>query len=320
MNNDKSIAVRQDDRFQFSPALEHLAESISKSTIIPAEFRGNSANCLIALELAYRIGAGVLATMQSLYIVHGKPSWSGQFIIGAVNNTHRFTPLRFQFNSDKTECYAFATDLDGNTAIGPTVSIEMAKKEGWWQRNDKWKNMPELMLMYRSGTFFGRVFCPDILLGMREQYEVMEAQALEIKEPKIQKISDGRNAHSIREEQQASLESASSKPLAEPEPAPVIKAPVRKKSKLKVKERGPFDEPPKRPNQEALVAKVEAAGFTRGDFLAVCDRNGWLGKNKHWDSMDQVPDDMFAVFLVPDEWPAIIGELEAERQTTGDAR
>jgi hypothetical protein len=36
--------------------------------------------------------------------------------------------------------------------------------------------------------------------------------------------------------------------------------------------------------------------------------------------MDQVPDDMFAVFLVPDEWPAIIGELEAERQTTGDAR
>ena len=88
--NDESAIVKREGEPMLS-SLEHLAESISRSTIIPQEFRNNTANCLIALEMAHRIGAGVLQVMQSMYIVHGKPSRRGQFIIGAVNSTRRFT-------------------------------------------------------------------------------------------------------------------------------------------------------------------------------------------------------------------------------------
>ena len=47
--------------------------------------------------------------------------------------------------------------MDGGDRIeGPTVTIAMAKAEGWYGRSgSKWPTMPDLMLSYRSAAFFG---------------------------------------------------------------------------------------------------------------------------------------------------------------------
>ena len=43
----------------------------------------------------------------------------------------------------------------------------MARKEGWLTKNgSKWNSMPQQMMMYRAGAFFGRVHCPDVLMGL----------------------------------------------------------------------------------------------------------------------------------------------------------
>ena len=43
------------------------------------------------------------------------------------------------------------------TVIGATVTIGMAKAEGWVNKTgSKWQTMPELMLAYRAATFFAR--------------------------------------------------------------------------------------------------------------------------------------------------------------------
>lgn len=163
---------------------QRVAKMLSSSSLIPKEFQGNIQNTMIALEIANRIGASPLMVMQNLYIVHGKPSWSSTFIIAALNSCKRFSPLRFELSGDgdSMECFAWAYELETKDKIvGPTVTMKMAKAEGWVDKNgSKWKTMPTLMIRYRAAAFFGRLYAPEILMGMHSQDEVidMEYQAV----------------------------------------------------------------------------------------------------------------------------------------------
>lgn len=158
--------------------LQRQAKLLASSELVPKEFQGKLANCVIALEMANRIGASPMAVLQNLYIVHGKPSWSSQFIIAALNSTGEFSPLRFTITGEgeKMTCVAWAIEKEtGERLESPPVSIEMAKKEGWLTKSgSKWQTMPQLMLRYRAATFFGRLYAPQILMGMRTEEEARD--------------------------------------------------------------------------------------------------------------------------------------------------
>ena len=151
---------------------QRQAKALSVSSLVPEAYRGNIANCLVALEIAHRIGASPLLVAQNLHIIHGRPSWSSQFIIAALNSCDRFSPLRFKMTDGG--CIAWATDKDnGEVLEGPEVTLEMAEAEGWSTKNgSKWKTLPDLMLRYRAAAFFGRLYAPDVLMGMHSADEV----------------------------------------------------------------------------------------------------------------------------------------------------
>lgn len=160
--------------------LQRQATLLAASELVPTTFQKKLANCVIALEMANRMGASPLAVMQNLYIVHGKPSWSSTFIIAAVNSTNKFSPVRFRLtgteNKDDRTCVAWATEkATGEVLESPPVSIAMAKAEGWFGKSgSKWQTMPELMLRYRCATLFGRLYAPDVLMGMQSDDEVID--------------------------------------------------------------------------------------------------------------------------------------------------
>lgn len=157
---------------------QRMAKALASSSMVPKEYQGRLDNCLVALELANRTGASVLAVMQSVDMIHGRPSWKSTYIISAVNSCGRFTPLRFRMSGEgvKRSCVAYATDKDtGELVEGPMVSMEMAKAEGWIDKaGSKWKTMPDLMLRYRAATFFGRLYASDVLLGMQTDDELRD--------------------------------------------------------------------------------------------------------------------------------------------------
>lgn len=171
-----------------------VAEQLAKSKLIPKEFQNNPPDCIIAMEMAQRIGAGIFPVMQSLYIVHGKPGWSAQFIIAALNSCGRFSPLRFDMvgDGDDKTCTAWSLEkVTGERLTGPSVSIDMAKKEGWYSKNgSKWQTMPELMLRYRAATFFGRLYAPDILMGMRTAEELHDTDDVIDVQPEPSTVDD----------------------------------------------------------------------------------------------------------------------------------
>lgn len=162
----------------FAPAqFEHaqrIAKLLSSSDLVPNQYKGNIANTMVALEMAHRMNASPLMVMQNLHIIHGRPSWGSSFIIASLNSCGRFGTLRFE--STPTSCKAVTTDKQSGTILeGPTVTMEMAKLEGWSEKpGSKWKTMPELMLKYRAAAFFGRLYAPEIMMGLYSADEVVD--------------------------------------------------------------------------------------------------------------------------------------------------
>ncbi len=55
------------------------------------------------------------------------------------------------------------------------VTMEMAVNEGWYGKNgSKWQTMSDLMLQYRSAAFFGRIYAPELLMGLPSTDEVRD--------------------------------------------------------------------------------------------------------------------------------------------------
>ena len=196
MNND--IVIRQPQNpsiFGNITAFEdaqRMAKVLVTSKLVPKEFQNNLPDCMIALEMANRMGANPIAVMQNLYIVHGKPSWSAQFIVAAINQSGRFkTTLMYEMtgSGDDKGCIAYAFDFEGNRVDSPRVTIKMAKDEGWYSKNgSKWQTMEDLMLRYRAATFFGRLYTPDLLMGMQTKEELDDVIDVKIDEPESPKV------------------------------------------------------------------------------------------------------------------------------------
>lgn len=163
-----------------------MADCLSRCELLPDTFRGKPHNVMIAIEIAKRIRASVFAVTQNLYIVHGNPAWSSQFLIASINACGKFTPLRYKAvgneNDDTHGVVAWAKDATGEVLESTPVTLAMAKAEGWYGKNgSKWKTMPEQMLRYRAATFFARAYCPEITLGMRTQEEIIDITPAEEK-------------------------------------------------------------------------------------------------------------------------------------------
>lgn len=156
-----------------------MAASLAKSTIVPKEFQNNANNALIAIEMASRLRTSPLMVMQHLYVVYGRPSWSAQYVIAMINGSGKYDmELQFEEVADKSgepySCMCW-TEKDGRKVTGPVVTMDLAKDEGWYDKNgSKWKTMPQMMLRYRAASFFGRMNCPDLMMGMYTREEVEE--------------------------------------------------------------------------------------------------------------------------------------------------
>lgn len=157
---------------------QRAAKVLAMSTLVPKEYQGNLPNCIIALNMAQRIGADPLQVMQNLTIVHGRPTWSAQFLIATFNSCGRFSALRYEFfgkpNTDDWGCRAVATEKSsGERLVGTDVTIAIAKAEGWYTRNgSKWKTMPQQMLMYRAAAWFVRAIAPELSMGLHTAEEI----------------------------------------------------------------------------------------------------------------------------------------------------
>lgn len=162
-----------------------MAKMLASSALVPDAYRNSPENCVVAIDIANRMGISPLMVMQSLYVVKGKPSWSGSFCAAAINGCGRFSPLEFEYVGEEGKpswgCYATAVRLStGKRCYSDIITIQMANAEGWISKpGSKWRTMPRQMMMYRAAAFFARAHCSDILLGYKTVEEIQDMHGYE---------------------------------------------------------------------------------------------------------------------------------------------
>ena len=162
-----------------------MAKMLASSALVPDAYRNSPENCVVAIDIANRMGISPLMVMQSLYVVKGKPSWSGSFCAAAINGCGRFSPLEFEYVGEEGKpswgCYATAVRLStGKRCYSDIITIQMANAEGWITKpGSKWRTMPRQMMMYRAAAFFARAHCSDILLGYKTVEEIQDMHGYE---------------------------------------------------------------------------------------------------------------------------------------------
>jgi len=170
---------------------QRIAASLADSALVPNAYRGQAGlpNCIVAIEIANRMGMSPFQVMQNLNVIHGRPSWSSQFIIGLIQGCSRFEGFTYNETADSCQCFA-ALKTTGEQVSGPKITLDMAKREGW-TKNTKWSTMPQTMLRYRAASAFGRFHIPDLILGIQsvEENEVIDAEVTVAPEPAESKLN-----------------------------------------------------------------------------------------------------------------------------------
>ncbi|MGD9643787.1 MAG: hypothetical protein AB7V08_13730 [Elusimicrobiales bacterium] len=154
---------------------QRMAVALSRSTMVPDAYSMHktdpqtaAGNCVIALDLAFRLDVSPLIIMQQVDVVKGRPGLRGAFCASLINTRGGFDgPLEYEWKGAKGTpewgCRAVAS-RKGRPVNGAWIDMQMVVSEGWIN-NAKWKNMPEQMFPYRAAAFFGRQHCPEVLMG-----------------------------------------------------------------------------------------------------------------------------------------------------------
>ncbi len=211
-----SLAGQMQRQFE---TYQRIAVPLAESDFVPAAYKGKIGNCVIAVEMAARLGVLPLTVMQNLCIVNGSPTWKSRFLIGLVNACGRYTTLDYRITMDGTVgdvkykawqkdekgknhevlkpferpqldnlvCVAFATEKEtGKVLTSTPASIRMAVEEGWYTKSgSKWPTMPELMLRYRAASFWVSTYASEMAMGLRteeEQRDIVDVEYEEVKE------------------------------------------------------------------------------------------------------------------------------------------
>lgn len=197
------------DPVQFD-TMQRVCKMFASSELVPDMYKASEknpiekaiSNCMIAIEIAQRIGASPLMVMQNMTPIYGKPSWSSKFLISTVNTCGRFNPLQYRFtekgmlgmvdytdyvwdNASRSkkpiikqfdgkkimdiECVAYTTAKGSDQVLESSpVSLRLAVQEGWYTKNgSKWQTMTKQMLMYRAASFWTSAYAPELSMGMK---------------------------------------------------------------------------------------------------------------------------------------------------------
>ena len=165
----------------FNPAKFEQAFRASKllasSQLVPEHYQRQPQNCFIALQVADRMQIDPFLYMQNTYVVHGKPGLNGALAIALINKQGPFIePIRFEYAGDygkNRQCTAIGVLASGRECSA-VITWAMVVAEGWLS-NSKWTSIPDQMLSYRSAAFLGRLYCPEVLMGMQTVDELIDA-------------------------------------------------------------------------------------------------------------------------------------------------
>ena len=149
-----------------------LADLMARSNLVPPEFRGNPANCFIALQMGSEIGLRPMQALQSIAVINGKPSLYGDGLLAVCISNPACEWVDEPPVTDVATCTVKRKGWPN--PISRTFSVDDAKKAGLWGKSGPWTTNPQRMLRMRARAFALRDAFADVLRGLASAEEMMD--------------------------------------------------------------------------------------------------------------------------------------------------
>lgn len=179
------LVVRDDSEFanyldtaRFNQAWRNAVSFSRAGEMVPKHFQGNPDACMVAIQMAFRLGIDPLMALQKTYVVSGKPGLESSLVIALLNRSkalHGRLKWRFDGEGDKMRCTAYAIDAETGEQLELSIDWKTVVAEGWYGKpGSKWKTMPEQMFRYRTAAWFARAYFPEVLMGLHTVDELRD--------------------------------------------------------------------------------------------------------------------------------------------------
>ncbi|OZC59235.1 hypothetical protein CH276_22570 [Rhodococcus sp. 06-470-2] len=147
-----------------------LAQSICKTTLVPAHFRGKPEDGAVAIMAGAKWGLDAIAALQNIFIVHGTPSTFARVMKAVVQaNGHEIWTETVEPGR-----VVVCGKRKGSDRIETSEWTEARARKAGYFSNKKYDTELENMLYARATAECARRTAPDCLLGMPYSREEME--------------------------------------------------------------------------------------------------------------------------------------------------
>jgi hypothetical protein len=141
------------------------AKTLAEASLLPAAYKKNPGNVLLAIELGESLSIATMTAIQNIHVIEGKPSASSALIASLVRRAgHR---LRVTGDAQKLIAVAEIVRKDDPEFTYRVVWDMNRANAAKVTHKDNWKHYPLAMLKARCITEAARDACPEALLGIQ---------------------------------------------------------------------------------------------------------------------------------------------------------
>lgn len=152
--------------------LQRVAKLMASSELVPQHLRGKQADCFLVAAQAFRWRMDPFSVAQHTFVTQGKLGYEGKLIAALINASGRTKEnLKPVYSGEKgtpnrkVTITATIKGEDEPRTVDGTV-------DEWKTNNEKWKTIPDQMLMYRGAREWARRHAPEIVLGIQAEEEI----------------------------------------------------------------------------------------------------------------------------------------------------
>ena len=184
----QEVAIRDTTQPAFSLTPRNLEEALkfadimSKSDLVPRDFRDKPGNILVAIQKGLEIGLSPMAALESIAVINGRASLWGDALLGLVQVSPQYE-WHNEAESTPTKGVCIVK-RKGHEPHRVEFSIEDAKRAGLLGKSGPWQQYTARMLTLRARAFALRDKFADVLKGLS-----MAEEALDIPQSQPQTVS-----------------------------------------------------------------------------------------------------------------------------------
>jgi hypothetical protein len=165
---------------QAAHAAHQLATALCKTSFAPAHFRDNPGDTTAAIMAGDELGLSPLASMRSLYVVHGTPALYARTMVALVQSRGHEVWTEKASDESVTVC---GQRRGSDKVERATWTIARAQRAGY-TGNKKYQSNPAEMLYAKAASEICRRVAADVLLGIPATVEDIELEDTTAPEPR----------------------------------------------------------------------------------------------------------------------------------------